>query len=352
MERAVKRFLLTACLVIAGCAEDPTGPFPLAEDHGIDATGLAAAAERARVSGTVHSLLVERHGVLVAEEYFAGYGRDSLNLVWSVTKSFTSTLIGLAIAAGFIDDVDQPIGDFLGNVVEDLAEDKRQITVRNLLTMSSGIPWVEGGLSSEYPEWMAAPNQVRYYLDKDIEHAPGTYFDYSDGGAHLAGVVLQEAVGRTSLDFAWQHLFGPLGFADARWDTDKQGYNLGGVGLRVRAVDMVKLGRLFKDGGRWNGARVLPEAWVLDATAPHISWDRNDPHPTRSYGYFWWVADCGGVPCYRASGYGGQLIVVVPSLDLVVVTTSEASWDRAEANASWDLANDLIVEQVIPSVRQ
>jgi CubicO group peptidase (beta-lactamase class C family) len=347
---ATKRLLLAALALVWGCG-DPTAPYPLAEAHGIDPAALEAAAETARASGTVHSLLVERHGVVVAEDYFAGYTRDSLNLIWSVTKSFTSTLVGIAIDQGFIEGVDQPIGDFLGGVVEDLAEEKRQITLRHLLTMSCGIPWIEGGLNSEYPQWMASPNQVRYFLDKDVEHEPGTYFDYSDGGAHLTGVVLQEAVGRSSLDFAGDHLFGPLGFAPARWDTDKQGYNLGGVGLWLRAADMLKLGRLFLDGGVWDGSMILSRTWIDDATAPHISWDRQDPDPSRAYGYFWWVADCRGVACYRASGYGGQLIVNVPSLDLVVVTTSQASWDRAVANASWEVAYDLIVEEVIPGVR-
>jgi len=342
---------MLAPVLVAACTS-ATAPFPTAEENGLDASALEAAVDVARASGTVHGLLVERHGVLVAEAYFAGWRRDSLHHVWSVTKSFTSTLIGIAVDEGFIEGVDQPIGEFLEDVVPDLAEEKRQITLRHLLTMSSGIPWTEGGLSSEYPEWMAAPDQVRYYLDKDIVHTPGTVFDYSDGGAHLAGVVLQEAVGTSSLEFGWTRLFGPLGFDGATWNVDRQGYSFGGVQLRLRARDMLKLGRLFLDGGVWEGARVVSEAWIADATFPHISWDPNDPHPSRSYGYFWWVGDCRGVPCYRASGYGGQLIVVVPSLDMVVVTTSEASWDRAQANASWDTAYTLIVEHVLAAVRR
>ena len=336
-------------LAVGACSDGPL--FPLADEQGIDADGLERAVEWARDIGSVHSLLVERHGVLVAEAYFDGYTRDSLNLVWSVTKSFTSTLLGIAVDEGSIGSVDEPIGAYLDDLVPGLPREKRAITIRQLLTMSSGIPWIEGGLSSEYPEWMAAPDQVRYYLDKPVEHEPGTYFDYSDGGAHLAGVVLQEAVGMSSLAYAASRLFGPLGYSSAEWYTDKQGYSLGGVGLRVRSRDMVKLGRLLLDRGVWEGDQVVSEAWVADATAPQISWDNDQPDPSRGYGYFWWVYPCLGGSCYHASGYGGQLIVVAPHRDLVVVATSAWEGGREVANRNWDRADHLIQALVLPLVR-
>lgn len=338
-------------LVLAGaaCADDPL--FPLAEEQGIDAAGLERAVAWARRAETVRSLLVERHGVLVAEAYFSGYTRDSLSLVWSVTKSVTSTLVGVAVAEGHIRSVDDPIGPYLDNLVPDLPEEKRAITLRHLLTMSSGIPWAyQVGVRSEYEEWIASPNQVRYFLDKPLEHVPGEYFQYSDGGAHLAGVILQEAVGMSALAYARSRLFDPLGFAPVTWETDKQGYSLGDAGLRMRASDMVKLGRLFLDGGLWQGKRVLSAAWINEATTSQISLEV--PHRrSSSYGYFWWLFDCGGSPCYRASGYAGQLIVVVPALDLVVVATSDWACDLATADRHWENAFRLVDELVLPLVR-
>ncbi|HSW31385.1 MAG TPA: serine hydrolase [Longimicrobiales bacterium] len=341
--------VLGLVLAIAACSDDPL--FPLAEGQGIDAGGLAQAVASARKTGTVHSLLVERHGVLVAEAYFAGHARDSLSLVWSVTKSLTSTLVGIALADGHLQSLDEPIGPYVDGLVPELPEEKRAITLRHLLTMSSGIAWrYETGLSTEYDDWMASPNQVRYYLDKPLEHPPGEHFQYSDAGAHLAGVVLQEAVGMSSLAYARSRLFDPLGFAPATWDTDKQGYSVGAAGLRIRALDMVKLGRLFLDGGLWGGKRILSEAWIAQATAPQISLDV--PHRgSRTYGYFWWLYECLGGPCYRASGYAGQLIVVVPHKDLVVVATSDAACDLAEADRRWNSAFRLVEEKVLPLVR-
>jgi len=341
--------VLGLVMAVGACSDEPL--FPLAEGQGIDADGLADAVGSARKVGTVHSLLVERHGVLVAEAYFAGYTRDSLNQVWSVTKSFTSTLIGIAVDEGRIRSLDEPIGPYLDGLVPDLPMAKRAITLRHLLTMSSGIAWTyETGVSSEYDDWMASPHQVRYFLDKALEHTPGEYFQYSDGGAHLAGVILQQAVGTSSLAYARTHLFDPLGFAPATWEADKQGYSVGAAGLRIRALDMVKLGRLFLDGGLWGGRRILSAAWIAQATAPQISLD--EPHRgSGSYGYFWWPYECLGAPCYRASGYAGQLIVVVPAKDLVVVATSDWACDLAEANRRWDAAFRLIDEQVLPLVR-
>jgi len=344
-----RNLVLGLAMAVGACSDEPL--FPLAEAQGIDADGLADAVASAWKVGTVHSLLVERHGVLVAEAYFAGYTRDSPNPVWSVTKSFTSTLVGIAVDEARIRSLDEPIGPYLDSLVPDLPTEKRAITLRHLLTMSSGIAWTyETGLATEYDDWMASPNQVRYYLGKPLEHTPGTYFLYSDAGAHLAGVVLQQAVGASSLAYARTHLFDPLGFASATWDTDKQGYSLGAAGLRIRAVDMVKLGRLFLDGGLWGGRRILSEAWIAQATAPQISLDM--PHRgSRTYGYFWWLYDCLGEPCYRASGYAGQLIVVVPHKDLVVVVTSDAACDLAEADRRWSDAFRLIDELVLPLVR-
>lgn len=348
--RCVMRWtVLVLALAVEACSDGPL--YPLAEAEGIDAQGLEAAVAWARDAGSVHSLLVERNGVLVAEAYFHGFDRDSLNVVWSVTKSFTSTLIGIAVDEGAIGSVDDPVGPYLTRVVPDLSPQKQAITIRQLLTMSSGIPWVEGGLSSEYTEWMASPNQVRYYLEKPVEHEPGTYFDYSDGGAHLAGVVLQEAVGMSSHAYASSRLFGPLAFEEAGWAEDKQGFSLGGVGLLLKARDMVKLGRLFLDRGAWNGAHVVSPTWVDEATAAQISWDNESSDPSRGYGYFWWVYRCLGGPCFQASGYGGQVIVVVPHKQLVVVATSEWSGGRAAANESWDRTDHLIQQLILPLVR-
>jgi CubicO group peptidase (beta-lactamase class C family) len=345
---------LTLLLLLCwACGDSPTQAdyrFPLAEEHDIDVDRLEEAYVSAASSGRVNSLLVERHGVLVAEAYFGGFGPDSLNTVWSVTKSFNSALIGIAIDQGYIEGVDQPIADFLTPIVPDLDAEKGSISVRDLLTMSCGLPWVEEGLDSEYMDWIASEDQLTYILNKPLAYPPGERFDYSDGTAHLASVVLSEAVGSAAHAFAREHLFDPLGFGPTDWWVDNRGYNLGGVGLGIASRDMVKFGRLYLDGGVWDGRRIVSSEWVNASTRPQIVTDPDDPDSSE-YGYFWWIDGCSVHSCYRASGYAGQHIFVVPDLDLVVVATSDWSGDRNRATANWYLSYTLVVFEILPAVR-
>jgi CubicO group peptidase (beta-lactamase class C family) len=343
---------LTLLLLLCGsCSDSLTTPdyrFPLAEEHGIDADRLEEAYFSAERSDRINSLLVERHGVLVAEAYFRGFRRDSLNTVWSVTKSFNSALIGIAIDRGLIESVEQPISDFLTPIVPDLDEEKGRITIRQLLTMSCGLPWVEEGLDTEYMDWIASEDQLMYVLNKPLAYTPGERFDYSDGAAHLASVVLSEAVGSTAHEFAREHLFDPLGFGPTDWWVDNRGYNFGGVGLGITSRDMVKFGRLHLDGGSWDGRQVIPSEWVSESTRPQIATDPDDPDSSE-YGYFWWIDGCSVHRCYRASGYSGQFIFVVPDLDLIVVVTSDWGGDRNRAVANWYNAYVLVVYELLPA---
>lgn len=358
-ESSVERLRLLAalallfCVLVPTCACDsePTAfEFPLADQHGIDEARLAEAYTSAQRSHTINSLLVERHGVLVAEGYFRGYVADSLNRVWSVTKSFTSALIGIAIDEGYIESVDQTLADYLGSVVDELDPEKGAITIRHLLTMSSGLPWIEEGEDSEYTDWVSAPDQVEYILEKPLVYEPGTQFDYSDGSAHLVSVVLSEATGTTALDFARQHLFEPLGFGPTEWWVDNRGYNFGGVGLGIRSRDMIRFGRLYLDGGAFGTSQIIPSEWVGASTQTQISPNLSNPDAWR-YGYFWWLGDCGTHDCFWASGYAGQLIVVVPGLELVVVATSPWDGGRLRAMDTWAFAFNLIMSEVLPAVR-
>jgi len=351
----VLRFVTLALLLLlcSACEDAPTSTsyrFPLAEDHDIDVDRLEEAYVSAASSDRVNSLLVERNGVLVAEAYFRGSRPESLNTVWSVTKSFNSALIGIAVDKGYIESVDQAIGDFLNPIVPDLDDEKGQITIRQLLTMSCGLPWIEEGLDTEYMDWIASDDQLMYVLNKSLVYAPGERFDYSDGAAHLASVVLSEAVGVTAHEFARENLFDPLGFGPTEWWVDNRGYNLGGVGLGIASRDMVKFGRLYLDGGAWDGRQILSSEWVNTSTRPQISTDPDDPDSSE-YGYFWWIDGCSVHDCYRASGYSGQLIFVVPDLDLVAVVTSDWSGDRNRAIANWYFAYILVAYEVLPAVR-
>jgi len=344
--------LATACVLWAACDSSPTGPqdrFPLAEAMGFDPWVLDSVYDAAERSGWSRSLVVERHGEIVGEEYFQDYDATSLQTVWSVTKSFTSTLVGIALDRGLLDSLGAPLSDLIPPEVYALDAAKGAITLRHLLTMSAGIPWVEGSDGSEYPEWRAAPSQIDYYLDKAMTSQPGEVFDYSDGAAHITSVVLEHATGMTSLEFANQVLLQPLGIEASDWWLDNDGYCFGGLGFWIRPLDMVKLGRLFLDGGMWEGERVISQEWIDEATQVQIMAGPDDPAYDQ-YGYYWWVGTAAGHQAYVAKGYGGQLILVVPALDIVVATTTDYTGSRELANWRFGFADDLVRVGVLRAV--
>jgi len=356
----MKRHLLIVCIlpalilssILASCDSAnnriiSTPIFPEAVEQHIDLDMLGDAYWYAREISGIESLLVERNGVIVAEEYFTEEGVDRPHHVWSVTKSFTSALIGIAIEEGYIGSVDQVLSDYIGSVVDSLDEEKGNITIHQLLTMTCGLEWYEIGVSSIFGDWMDAPDQVDFILDLPIVDPPGTRFNYSDGAAHLLSVILTEASGMSTLDFARQYLFEPIGIESVEWAVDNRGYCLGGVGLYVTTRDMLKLGRLFLDQGYYEWNPVVPAGWVDLSTHAHVSTDDAVPFGPE-YGYFWWRGFEHGQHYYFANGYSGQFIFSVPGRDLVVVATAETK-DRDEAGEQWYKIIDIIVNRIIPA---
>ncbi|NIN10857.1 MAG: serine hydrolase [Gemmatimonadales bacterium] len=331
-------------LLIASCLGAAPPP------QGIDNEQLAQAYAQAEQIEGIKSLLVAQRGALLAEQYFNGHGPNALHDVRSVTKSFTSALIGIAIREGFIQDVEMTLADFLGGLVDNLDEEKGRITIRQLLTMSSGLEWHELGSYSEFNRWMSAPDQLEYILDKPFVDPPGARFNYSDGGAHLLSVILTEATGLSALDFAQQYLFEPLGVGDRQWLVDNQGYNVGGAGLQVTSRDMLQFGMLYLNAGAAGSHQIVPPGWATTSTQAHIATATALPYGPH-YGYLWWVGSAHDHDFYFATGYGGQFIVVVPDLDLVVVATCEWHYVAARANEHWYDIIRLIVERVIPAVQ-
>jgi CubicO group peptidase (beta-lactamase class C family) len=298
-------------------------------------------------------LLVARNGVLVSEEYFQEEdGPESQHDVRSVTKSLTSALIGIAIEEGFIENVDQTLADFLvGSVVDSLDEAKGQITIRQLLTMTCGLEWFEIGAYSEYNDWITAPDQIEYILNKPMVTTPGMVFNYSDGAAHLVSVILTEATGMNALEFAEQYLFAPLDISGRPWRTDNRGYNLGGVALEITPRDMLKFGTLYLQNGVYEGVQVIPAAWVSASTESHISTNNAVPFGP-NYGYYWWIGRAYSHDYYFANGYGGQFLVVVPDWNLVVVATG--NWrgiGRDQAGEQWYNIISVIMNNVLGAVR-
>ncbi len=276
-----------------------------------------------------HTLLIARHGRLVFEAYFHGYNSERQHDIRSAGKSFTSTLIGIAIDQGMIPDVDVPMLPYFKHYEPHKNVDhwKESIRVRDLLRMMSGLdaddndastPGCEDNMVKSY-DW------VRYSLNLPMREAPGQRWVYAAPNTMLLAGILESATQRSVLDFATEHLFGPLGIDKFHWKKSPQGRVVGQGNLFLRGRDMLKLGQLFLDGGCWQGRRLVSERWTQAATKRWVGLG-DDVHP--GYGYQWWSGsykvDTRNFNCYFASGNGGNKIYVLPTLGMVVAVASSA----------------------------
>ena len=304
--------------------------------QGMDGSLLVKALDVARrQNADLHSVLVIRHGFIVMERYFPPWTISSPHELYSCTKSFVSTLAGIAAGKGGFPKLTEPIlGLIPGLRPADFDRKKRAITLENMLTMSSGLGWVEADETYRAMYIAGRSDWAKFVLDLPMVEEPGKRFNYSSGGSHIIVLIIQAATGMDLARFAQQELFDPLGIRQPAWDRSPAGDPIGGWGLRLTPRDMAKLGYLFLNGGTWDGQQLVPADWVRTATAKHI-----DAAPGWSYGYLWWVDT--QVPLFAALGRYGQAIYIIPSHDLVVVFTA-----RMDDNA---LEMRLVKEYIVPA---
>lgn len=267
----------------------------------------------------VDSILVARNGRLVLEAYFNGFDRDTPHNTRSAFKSFTSSLVGIAIDQGLIADVNQPISGFYPDrwprTDPDLAQ-KNGITLAHLLTMTSGFERQPG--LEESTDW------YQFALDQPMEYKPGEKYAQNDANSILIGGIIAHAAAEPVPAFARKALFEPLGFTNYCWTLTPAGQAVTGSGFYVRPRDFLKLGQLYSNGGVWNGERIVSERWVEDSTRPRVAPDLATVRSFQlAYGYHWRSRLLPhGVEnmsyYYLAAGGGGQLLYVFPQLDLVV----------------------------------
>ncbi len=294
-----------------GLAEGaPPSPAGIDLDRG--RAGLASAPP------TMRGLVVARGGRTLFEHYRADTGADEQQTVNSVMKSVTAALIGIALGRGALRGLDQPIGEILPEAREGGIDPRvGAITVRHLLTMTSGFdPQAPGARA------FGRSSLWRVNLRRPLAADPGAVFSYDNPASNLLTVILARATGRDALDFAREELFAPLGIANFSWATDGEGHPLGAAGLRLTVRDMAKIGMLFLAGGRWEGREIVPETFVAEAVRPQVT--GGAPVGEAAYGYLWWIAGAPGeARAYFASGFGGQLVYVVPDRDVVVAIASD-----------------------------
>ncbi len=293
------------------------------------------------------SLVVYKDDRIVREEYFGGCNSNSVFDVRSVTKTVMSTLIGIAIDKGFIQSEDRTLGYYREQYGGSVDSSKRDIRIRDLLSMSSGLSADELANPGEYDSWFNSTNQVEYTLNLPLNDKPGTMFTYNSGVAHLTSAIISASTGMNTLEFARRYLFQPLNISDHSWQTDKQGIYNGGAGLSLTAHDMIRLGVLFLNRGMYNGKRVISEEWIDKATSTKIS-TRNAQPFGPNYGYFWWIGNKDGHEYFWANGYGGQFVVVVPDLRLVVAATNTwAGVPASTATRQWNSTIGIIMNNIV-----
>ncbi len=274
------------------------------------------AADEAQRLPRLNSLLISLDGDLILERYFNGAGPNRSTNIKSASKSVVSALVGIAVDEGLIPGVETPISRYFPYLKDERLDPlKRTITIEDLLTMRSGLESTSG---RNYGRWAFSKNWVRFVLDLPLTDPPGSRMNYSTGNTHLLSAILTKASGESSWEFAQQRLAEPLGFRMSSWSRDPQGIYFGGNNMALTPRQMLAFGRLYLDGGRFDGKQVVPERWVSKSFEPHGRSRRS----RQLYGYGWWIREIAGRDAYFAWGYGGQYIFLIPDLNLVVVTTS------------------------------
>ncbi len=300
-----------------------------------ESQGVSAAAVRAFVEAAdkdivaMHSFMLVRHGHVVAEGWWKPEAADKPHVMHSLSKSFTSTAVGLAVEAGKL-SLDDPVLKFFPDLAPANPSDNlKGMKVRDLLTMTCGHD-VEPKFTPDVP-W------VKTFLAHPVPHKPGTHFRYNSPGTHMLSAIITKVTGQTVLDYLKPQLFEPLGIATPEWDASPQGNTLGGWGLKARTEDVAKFGQLYLQKGKWNGKQLVPAKWVEEATAKQVENDKapsatNKSDWSQGYGYQFWRCTH---DAYRGDGANGQFCIVLPEQDAVLAITADTGNMQKEIDVVW-----------------
>jgi CubicO group peptidase (beta-lactamase class C family) len=326
--------VLVAGLAVSTQALDRSLPRSLPEAQGVSAAELLEFIEAADAEiDAMHSFMLVRHGQVIAEGWWEPYNPESPHMLYSLSKSFTSTAVGMAVAEGRLSIDDRVLDFFPEEAPAEISYNLKAMRVRDLLSMSKG--------HQDEPSSAADTISAEMFLAQPVPHLPGTHFKYNTAATFMLSAIVQQRAGESVLDYLRPRLFEPLGIKDPVWDTNSQGISLGGYGLWVRTEDIAKLGQLYLQSGVWNDRQLLPGNWVELATSRQVS---NGSHPendwNQGYGFQFWRCRHGA---YRGDGAFGQYCIVLPEQDAVIAITSGVRNMQAVL--------DLIWEKLLPAFR-
>ncbi|MCX7709068.1 MAG: beta-lactamase family protein [Clostridia bacterium] len=316
------------------------------EQQGVDEQVLLKADDHIRAEfPNIYSFVMIKNGYLVHEKYYQEKKREDLVHTFSVTKSVTASLIGIAIREGYITSLDQKLAEFFPEFFSTVDDPKKKdITLRQALTMTAGFKPAE----TNFYDWFRSSSWFEYTIKQPLVSKPGERFNYDTGLSHLLSGVISKATQMSTLEFAEKFLFSQIGIEKKLWGTDNQGNFGGGHLLNLTPRDMAKFGYLYLKNGNWKGQQVIPSEWVKESTQRKVSFDKDS-----GYGYLWWLYNKAdkqknrSCTVYSALGFGGQRIDVIPELDIVAVITADP--DKSAKNNSD--TGEILTRFVIPSVK-
>ncbi|MEZ6058198.1 MAG: serine hydrolase [Planctomycetaceae bacterium] len=329
--------LLAMCGLVV--AESTALPRSSPEEQGVSSDGIRDFIQTAdREINTLHSVMIVRHGHVIAEGWWAPESADKPHILWSLSKSFTSTAVGLAIADGKLSLNDPVLKFFPDDAPSEPSANLKAMRVRDLLTMSTG----------HQDEAKLGPDLVwvKEFLAHPVPHKPGTHFRYNTPATYIQSAIVQKVTGQTVVDYLQPRLFEPLGIEQPKWDASPQGISIGGYGLYLKTEDIAKFGQLYLQKGKWNGKQLIPADWVEQATSKQVS---NGSDPDRDwdqgYGFQFWRCRHNA---FRGDGKDGQFCIVVPDEDLVIAITAHTGNMQAELNVVWDKLLPALQEKPLP----
>lgn len=298
----------------------------------------------------IHSFVIIRHGKIISEAWWKPYGKDLRHVMYSVSKSFTSIGVGIAISENKLKLTDKVYTFFPESTPDTLSANMKDMTVEDLLKMATGM--------NTDPLYVArsAKNWPLLFLSSPVENKPGSVFKYNNMATFMLSAIVQKATGQKLVDYLKPRLFDPLGITNYKWDDTPEGYTLGAIGLKITSYDMARFGQLMLQKGNWQGKQLVPSSWVeaasyfqIQGNAPENPTPREFNDWEQGYGYQFWR---GRENSYRADGLGGQFIIVLPEKDAVVVLTAAATNTQKELDLVWKHLVPAMHDKVLPENKE
>jgi CubicO group peptidase (beta-lactamase class C family) len=347
-------FLFSFCVLLTSCQDEEaivTGGYnwttASTEELGLNSKMIDAAFNEALAKGFINSIIIVRNGKIGAEKYFNGKDKNSYQTIRSVSKSFLSAMIGIAFEKGLI-KLDNKVVEYFPEYKSDINDSRiNNITIEHILRMRSGIK----GDEEIYFTFTNSSNWIKTILGLPLEFEPGSKSLYSTAGTHLLAAVLAKVSGMSLLSFGKIYLFDPMNIKIRDWVKDPQGYYFGGNDMYFTTRDMATLGLLYMNKGKLNNNQIVPEDWAVKSIASQSapstgSWGKLTKY---GYGYLWWSGVVAEKQVYFALGHGGQYVLCVPSLDMIIAVNSYPDSDWTQADEQERAVLDIIADYIIPA---